>query len=222
MDRVKAKLSQEQIDNIEAAIKEAEEKTSCEIVPVLSLRADKYLHASFFIGFIFSLIAFALITSFYPFIENTAWDGLGRFEYNLIVIVTMMLSFLIGALLSQYLPVLLLPFISKEEMQTQVRRRAFEAYFNFCRGKTVDNTGIIIYISLFEHIVSIQGDNEVNKHFEQQDWDVIKNIMVKQLQQGQLSEAFIEGIKQTGEFVKQKLPIQENDENELPNELKFI
>jgi len=215
-------LNAEQITTIEAAIKSAEEHTSCEIVPVLAKASDKYLHASYLMGFCLSIFAYLAYVIIYPYNPASNWHELSIFQYNLVAITILILTFITGSVISQYYPALKLPFISKEEMSLQVRRRARQAYFNFCRGRTEEDTGIIIYVSLFEHIVLVLGDNSVSKKIKQPEWDDIRNVMLTHLKRGALSDAFCEGIIKTGAYVKDKFPATDDDVNELPNEIRFL
>ena len=215
-------LNNEQIANIEAAIKTAEEHTSCEIVPVLAKTSDNYLHASYLMGFCVSIFAYLAYVLIYPYNPASNWHEISIFQYNFIAIAVLIITFITGSVISQYFPALKLPFISKEEMSLQVRRRARQAYFDYCRGRTKEDTGIIIYVSLFEHTVLILGDNFVSKKIDQAEWDEIRNIMLAHLKQGALSNAICEGIIQTGIYVKDKFPVTDDDISELPNEIKFI
>jgi putative membrane protein len=215
-------LNDEQISTIEAAIKSAEDQTSCEIVPILAESSDKYLHASYLVGFILALCTYLLVMIFTPYTATEHWDALTFWEYNSLLLVGMVASFILGACISQYVPWLKLPFLSKDEMQLQVQRRARQAYFDLCRGRTQEDTGIIIFVSLFEHTVIILGDNTVSKKIAQEEWNQIKDQMLKQLKNGALADAFCEGILKTGALVKDRLPISCSDVNELPNKLHFL
>ncbi len=215
-------LTKNEIENIEAAIKTAEEKTSCEIVPVLATSSDKYLHASYLFGFCLSLVSYLFYIVLYPYVPAEHWHGLTQFQYHLIALCIMLLFFIVGAISSQYIPLLKLPFLSKDDMTLRSRRRARQAYFDFCRGRTSGDTGIIIYISLFEQVVLVLGDNAIAKKIEQEEWDSIKNVMLDHLKQGSLADAFTDGILKTGNYVKDKLPSVDSNANQLANEIKFI
>lgn len=217
-----ALLDEKQIKKIEAAIKVAEENTSCEIVPVLASSSNQYMHASYLFGFCISLISYLLYIGLAPYIPAEHWHGLTQFQYHLIAIGIMIFTFILGAVTSQYVPALKLPFLSKDEMKLQARRRARQAYFDFCRGRTTGDTGIIIYVSLFEHIVLVLGDNAVAKKIEQAEWDSIKDVMLEHLKKGSLDDAFTDGILKTGNYVKDKMPSSGTNENQLVNEIKFI
>lgn len=215
-------LNDEQISTIEAAIKSAEAQTSCEIVPILAASSDKYLHASYLFGFILALSTYILVMILTPYSATDHWDAFTFWEYHSLLIVGMVASFILGACISQYIPWLKLPFLSRDEMRLQVQRSARQAYFDLCRGGTQEDTGIIIFVSLFEHTVIILGDNTVSKKIAQEEWDEIKDLMLKQLKNGALADAFCEGILKTGSLVKDRLPIKESDVNELPNKLHFL
>ena len=219
---MKKYLAKEQQSNIENIIAKVEEKTSCEIVPVLARASDKYLHASYFGGFILSLVVYMMVSICYQFQGHGNWNSITYLEYQGIIIGIMICSFVSGAWLTQKVPALMLPFISREEMDLQVRRRARQAYFDYCRGRTEQDTGIILYISLFEHIVLVQGDNAVSKKISQQQWQDISDMMLAQLKQGNIEQAFIDGIKQTGRLTSKFFPLKTMAENQLPNEIRFI
>lgn len=215
-------LTEEQLLAIEETVSKAEKLTSCEIVPVLANSSDKYLHASTIFGFIMALLAYLAFIGLWPYMPAESWDGLSRVEYHFAVVGLMSLAFIVGVFLSQLYPILKLPFISQEEMALRVRRRARQAYFDYCRGRTSHNTGIVVYVSLFEHIVIVQGDNEVSKKISQSEWDDVCQLMLAQLKKGALCQAYCDGILQLGKLVSAQFPANHSSIDQLANRVRFV
>lgn len=71
------------------------------------------------------------------------------------VIAIIVAGFLVGATLATRFPVLRLPFIPPGEMRHEVERRALEVFQRYRIRTTRGGTGVLIYVSLYEHMVRV-------------------------------------------------------------------
>jgi putative membrane protein len=209
---------------IATAIAEAEKHTSGEIIPVVATVSGRYDRAEDIVGLIFALVFVS--TGWFLFqdvLPADSWEtgftntlGLGS------LILMIIIGFFLGALVATLFPVLRTPFISSGEMQSEVERRAAEVFQKFRIRKTKGSTGILIYVSVYERIVRILGDDAISNKLSQGDWQEICDIIINGCKTNQIVSGMVDGITKSGELLGKHFPIEEGDINELPNELITI
>jgi len=129
------------------------------LVPAAPLQATssgRYDRAEDIFGVVLVLAALTLAWIFFQDLRPVGgdWESgqalvLGLVPILLIVIV----GFLVGTTAATIIPVLRLPFISRKEMREEVERCAGEAFHRCKVRKTAGSSGILIYVSLYEHMV---------------------------------------------------------------------
>ncbi len=206
---------------IEQAIIKAEENTSGEIIPIIASASGRYDRAEDIFGLLFSLFCVAIGWAlFHNNAPNGDWSS---FNFDLTaILLTMFLSFIIGVLLTHLCPVLRSPFITKKEMEEEIDRAAAAAFQHNQLHNTEDSTGILIYISLYEHQVKVVGDDAICAKLTQSDWQHICDVIIKDFKEKQYSNGIIEGIYLSGKLLAEHFPIKEGDIDELTNELVII
>ncbi len=218
-------FSDEERKLIESAISEAESKTSGEIVPVLATRSGRYDRAEDLFGFFFALTITSLVWYFYQGVVPVEgdWAQGSALKINLpILLGTLLAGFLLGVIGATWLPFLRLPFIAKQEMKEEVEKAAAEAFQKFRLRRTRNATGVLIYISLYERMVRILGDDAINEKLEDKDWDDICQTVIQGIRDGRAADGLREAIQKCGNLLSEHFPIQPGDQNELSNELKII
>ena len=208
-------------DAIKQAIMQAEENTSGEIIPVIASASGRYDRAEDIFGLLFSLLCVAI--GWTLFHNNTPTDGWSSFNSELTaILLTIFLSFIIGVLLTHLCPVLRSPFITKNEMEEEVERAAAEAFQHNRLRNTDDSTGILIYISLYEHQVKVVGDDGISAKLTHPDWQHICDAIIKNFKEKQYTSGIVAGINLSGKLLAEHFPIKEGDKDELANELVII
>lgn len=216
-------ISEHGVAKVEGAIKEAESFSACEIVPVIMDHADEYLHGSVTFGFIFSILCLTLSWFILPPNElmQYVWPSAIQWEYLVFMLLVILIGFTIGVFIAQKIPALKLFFISPKEMQKHVINKSLFCFNHYNVSKTRDNTGIVIVVSLYEKMVHVHGDTNVSKYFDQACWNSICAKIIHGIKNNNLAQGLHDGIVDIGALVKEKLPIQPNDTNELANKLYF-
>ncbi len=208
-------------DAIKQAIMQAEENTSGEIIPVIASASGRYDRAEDIFGLIFSLLCVAI--GWTLFHNNTPTDGWSSFNFELTaILLTIFLSFIIGVLLTHLCPVLRSTFITKKEMEEEVERAAAEAFQHNRLRNTEDSTGILIYISLYEHQVKVVGDDGISAKLTHPDWQHICDAIIKDFKEKKYTSGIVEGINLSGKLLTEHFPIKDGDKDELANELVII
>lgn len=225
MEKASNLLTAQDCSDLETFIAKAESKTSGEIVPVIATRSGNYDHASHIVGFFTSLLVLCGIWFFCHDVnfDGGNWQTQHTLSISLVTILLLMFAgFIVGSWLASFFPILKVLFITKREMQETVSHRAKEAFIHFRVGNTKEATGIVIYVSLYERMVHVQGDLIISEKLQPEDWQIICNMIVDGIYHNNFAEGMRNAIEKAGELLSQHFPIKPGDTNELPNKLHFI
>ncbi len=107
-------------------------------------------------------------------------------------------------------------------MQEDVERSAIEAFHRFRLSETQDATGILIYVSLFEHMVTVMGDQGINQKMSQTAWQEVCSLTLQGIKKGNPTDGLVNSIQQCGLLLAENFPIAPDDKNELANQLQLI
>jgi len=106
-------------------------------------------------------------------------------------------------------------------LDLRTRQRAEMAFLEEEVFRTRQRTGILLFLSLFEHRVIVIGDSGINQQVQQSQWDGIVKTVAAGIHAGRPGEALVEGIRQCGELLERHgVAIQPDDSDELSNELR--
>jgi len=225
MKRATHLFTDDEIRTIEAAIGEVEKTTSAEVVPVVASASGRYDRAEDLFGFLFSLLVLGCTWGWLHGMAPAAdaWGGASAFGYPLAAaLVVLAVSFFIGMALASHVPVLRLPLIARREMQEEVERRARETFQRLKIRKTENATGILIYVSLYEHMVHVVGDDTINAKLSREDWTALCDTIIDGFKEGKPEEGMRSGILRCGDLLSLHFPIQPGDTNELVDTLHLI
>lgn len=224
MKKATTLFTSDEISSIEAAITIAENDTSAEVVPVVASVSGRYDRSEDSFGFLFSLVALGLSWSWLHGLGSSGegWESAQQTLNLPIVLCILIGAFIIGIALASRLSFLRLPFISKREMQEDVERSARESFQKLKIHNTENSTGILIYVSLFEHRVQVVGDEAINEKLSQSDWDELRDIVISGFKSGNPADGMRKGILHAGELLAKHFPISADDQNELHNTLHLI
>ncbi len=207
---------------IARTISSAESATDGEIVVVVANTSGRYDRAEDIFGLLISLGFTALYWFFAPSLIEVGWgsdNAAGLPFWPLMLIIPV--GFISGAWLASVIPALTLLFISKREMQEEVERRALEVFQKQRIRTTTDGTGVLIYISLFEHMVRVVGDDAINEKVTPQTWQEITQHIVKGMKENNPAEGLIKAIQESGVILQKHFP-STGDQNQLKNDLILL
>jgi putative membrane protein len=203
-------------DRINAAVKEAEKKTSGEIVPYVVDMSDTYEVAEWRAGVLLGVMGIAVFAGLRRFTD--AWLPLDFLEVSLVT----MFAAAAGAFLTHIIPPLQRLFAGKHLMDRRVRQRAAQAFIAEEVFATRDRTGIMIFVSLLEHKVLVLGDTGIHAKVEQSDWDGIVGRLVSAIRTGKPSEGMIDAIRSCGSLLEAHgVARRPDDTDELPDNLRI-
>ena len=107
-------------------------------------------------------------------------------------------------------------------MLEEVSSRAREIFFDKRVHHTSGATGLLVYISLFEHTAVVLGDQEVLDKLGQASLDGLCQQLTEGLKRGHPTEAICGAIAEAGTQLSGPLPRDAGDVNELHNALVLI
>lgn len=203
------------LEAIRAAVAEAEQKTSGEIVPYFVEESDGYPSA-LWKGTALGAIAGPLLAEGIYFLGDF-WGGL----MPLWIALPSAAGAAVGFLLAAYVPAVKRWMAGDGLLDLRTRQRAEMAFLEEEVFHTRDRTGILLFLSLFEHRVIVIGDSGINRQVEQGQWDgIVKNVAAG-IRAGKPGEALVSGIRQCGELLQRHgVAVQPDDFDELSNELR--
>jgi putative membrane protein len=197
-------------ERIEAAIAEAESRTSGEIVPILVRRSST-------VGHIF-LVCFALLLLCMFLIDLptilTEWGGAYWVWLGACWLLASGLAF--GLQRFDIVQRLLTPRF--DQMQ-QVDLRAQIEFYELGVSQTEDRTGILLFVSLMEHRAVVLADHSIAEKLDGEIWQELVELMIRGVKGGDLAAGMAEAIQRCGDLLSPHFPIAKDDTNELHDHL---
>ena len=87
---------------------------------------------------------------------------------------------------------------------------------------TAGQTGVLIYVSLYERMVAVLADQVVSDKLGQTSLNELRDMLIVGLRDGKVTNAFCQTIQAAGQRLAPVLPRQADDANELPEALITI
>lgn len=217
---IKQRFSDSDLQRIKVAVKEAENKISGEIVPVIVERSGRYLIANYKGSLIGASLSFILMIILDRYIIKDASNTL--FYDPVFIFFVVILGGGLGALVTHFSEGLKRLLVSQVYLDHTTRQRAENAFLEEEVFNTRHRTGIMIFISFFEHEVMVMADRGISKVVDQKQWDKIVADLVAQIRAGKIVEGLESGIKRCGEILLEKgFHKTDDDVNELRDDLRI-
>lgn len=207
-------FTSEELSRIEEAVRQAEEKTSGEIVPYFAEKSDDYREAPWKALYLFSAIGLVgsvaeILTGYYPPISDAGF-----------IFLLTAASGAAGYLFACCISPLRRFFAGEALLERRVRQKALEVFVRHEVFATKDRTGILLYISQFERRFLVLGDTGINRKVQESDWEDIVNTVIKGIKSDKALDGLLQAIEMCGALLeKSGVEIQPDDQNEIPNRL---
>lgn len=222
MKRASELFSNADRERVAAAVREAEKKTSAEIVPVVATASGRYDRAEDLFGLVTALALVTIGWTTCPEMRSaTGWGEGASLAGLLPVLIIVLVGFVAGAALASRVTVLRLLFLSSREMDEEVQRAARAAFMSSKIRKTAGGTGVLLYVSLFEHKVVVLPDDAIAEK-KAVDWGGPCSTIVAGMKEGNPTEAMASAVVQCGDLLAADFPRADDDVDELSNELVLI
>lgn len=218
--KLRKKFSEEDLQRIKAAVKEAEEKISGEIVPVIVEKSGIYAIANYKAGLIAGVFFFILMIILDRYVIDAATHTL--YYDPLFIFAVVIAGAGLGALLPNLSDAVRRWLIPRSYLDLCCRQSAENAFLEEEIFNTRHRTGIMIFISFFEHEVIVMADRGISKVVEQQEWDKIVGELVGHIRSGMIIEGVVAGIRRCGDILLEKgFQKTTDDINELRDDLRI-
>jgi putative membrane protein len=210
-DLAKEFLSEDERARVSAAVAEAEKRTVGEIVVMIVSASDHYPMANVTGAAAF---AFALGLLLTPLIGGWLWIG----SQNLWLFIGLFTVFFIffHAVIRRTLW-LKRYFISRKEINAEVKEAAVTHFFNHGLYRTRDKTGVLVLISVFERRVWVLADQGINASVAEGQWDEIVKMITDGIKQKRPADAICAAVEKIGDLLEAHFPIKPDDIDELKN-----
>jgi putative membrane protein len=217
---LKNKFSEADLQQIKTAVKEAESNISGEIVPVIIERSGAYTTATYKGAVLMATLSFLamIIVDRYLLVETSS-----TLYYDpVFIFFVVTLGGIAGAVFTNFFERIKRLLIGQKNMDECTRQRAENAFLEEEVFNTRHRTGIMIFISFFEHEVIIMADRGISKVVDQKEWDKIVGDLVGRIREGKVTQGIEAGIKRCGEILLEKgFHKTPDDVNELRDDLRI-
>jgi len=213
----------EQRQKIEAAVAAAEGGTSCEIVPVVATGSGRYDRAEDIAGLWVSILGASVVWLVMPRqVASGAWNDIPQWGEIVILALTILICFVAGVAACSRIAVLRRLFTPRQQMDEEVNLRARELFFDRRVHHTEGASGILIYVSLFEHTAVVLGDRNVISAVGDGFLTELCDRLTSDLKQIGIADSICGVIQHASGTLADALPRSSDDVNELPDTLVLI
>lgn len=192
---------------IAAAIAEVETSTSGEVAVMVVDQSDTYPESLVLAGILLGGLSATVVADLW--FADSLWTFLPMATG---------FSLLIGWGVGQW-PALKRFFITRARLEHMVREQAVQSFYEKGLYKTRDATGVLFFISLFEHRVWILADQGIYEKISRQTLQEHAVAIAHGIKHGAAASALCRAIGRVGEILSQHFPVRPDDTDELSNEV---
>jgi putative membrane protein len=212
-------LSEADLERIRRAVGEAEQRTSGEIVPYVVERSGSYEVAVWRGASIAALMAMGLGVLFLQFYDG--W-GLGWLYTNWGMVLLASLAGVVGAVLTATVGALKRLLAGAGRLTRRVHRRASLAFLEEEVFHTRDRTGILLFVSLFEHRIEVLGDTGISEQVSDDEWIEIVDTIRTGIKEDHFADGLVDAVGMCGRLLETKgLAVRHDDTDELPDDVRL-
>lgn len=213
---LKNRFNTQDLERIKSAVKTAEDKISGEIVPVFVERSGFYSIANYRGALVTASLTFIVIILIDRYVPVMAIVD------PLFIFLVVVLAGLIGATATNTIDLVKRWMLSQSHMDQATRKRAENAFLEEEVFNTRHRTGIMIFVSFFEHEVMVIADRGISKVVEQKEWDRMVQKIIEKIRMGKVTDGIEAAILRCGEILLEKGFVKSADDiNELRDDLRI-
>jgi len=192
---------------ISAIIGMVEKKTAGEVAVMVVDHSDTYPEAQILAGILLGgLISIGIADRFF---DDSLWS---------FIPLAIFFAVLVGTA-TGYIPPIKRFFIPSSRLEDQVRTRAVRAFYEKGLHKTRDGTGVLFFISLFEHKVWILADQGIYSRIEKEQLNTFVQEIAAAIRSGNTADVLYVSIQKVGDLLARHFPVKSDDQNELPDQV---
>lgn len=205
-------------DKIANAVGEAERHTDAEVVCAITTESGRYDRAEAIVGLIVAVIALGAAHG----INHAMTTGSGAWDVEPLhigwQILSVVVGFAAGNLLASYCHPIRRLMVSEAEIDAEVQKAAAHTFAMAAVMGTANRTGLLIYVSLFEHRVVILPDAKVRQALGDEAVAALRDRAVAHLKRGEVAQMYIDLVEHVSPKLSEGLPAdRELNPDELAN-----
>jgi putative membrane protein len=212
---LRAKFSDTDLERIKQAVHRAESKISGEIVPVIVSRSGYYTIANYkgsLFAAAFAFLSIIIIDRYLP--EWAVYDPL-------FIFMLVLMAGALGALAAHFSDTIKRMLVGQQYMDRATYQRAETSFLQEEVFHTRQRTGIMIFVSFFEHEVIVMADKGISDVVEQKEWDKMVKNLTEHIRANKVVDGLEQAIQRCGEILLEKgFHKSADDENELRDDLR--
>lgn len=211
-------------ERVNRAVQEAEAQTSAEILPVVARSSGRYDRAEDIVGLWFAGAAVATVWLLIPTASSEPgnWSTPAPVWQLLKMLAAGMIAFVVGATVASRASGLRRLFTPRGQMLEEINTQARVAFFDRRVHHTAGRSGLLLYVSLYEHMAAVIADQGIVDKLGQDRIDQICREFTERLHIGTPAEALCETIRSVAQQLAAALPRSESDTNEIADALVEI
>ncbi|MBL8769487.1 MAG: hypothetical protein JNL94_19095 [Planctomycetes bacterium] len=193
------------IDELTDVVRAAERRTSGEIVVVVLERSDRFPGANWLAGFVFFVAGSVTAMPWMPWHDPvmTLATQIAMFG----------LGFASTALLSDFKRF----FVSASRATEMAQEQAMQEFQRQRLHETQGNTGVLVFVSLFERCAVVLGDTGVGAKVDPQLWTNATRALLDGVRRGSLKKGIGDAVRIVADVLAVHFPSVTSDRDELPN-----
>jgi putative membrane protein len=222
------KISQMSVSDhvlVTAAVADAEQHTSGEIVTIVTDLSDHYddiaMAWASAVAFL-ALVIYATFPDFYVGLITRLSGGWGHEyttgEYVALLVTAVALKWVGTWLILKWTP-LRMALTPKAKKLARVRNRAISLFKVGTESKTQARTGVLLYLSMKEHRAEIVADEAIASKVAPEVWGDAMVALLDQVKAGNPGAGVAAAVAQMGLVLAEHFPKGSNNPNELPDRL---
>ena len=211
------RISEEDRVALAQAVKQAELRTSGELVPVILQESDAYVRARWIwvsIGGGLGTLAAVLL---HEWARYQNWADSTQLTTLYYLLLYQFLGSFGGWVLSGFW-LFRRWVLTAAQMRKAVDLKTKVLFVETGLSQTRDRTGVLILVSLFERRVQILADQGIHSKVPNGFWDTEVNQIVQSIHDGNFIRGLSAVIHQIGDKLSENFPRKADDRNELSNE----
>ena len=210
-------LNEEESRRITEAVRAAEQKSGGEITTAIIAESDDYgfreLVFAIVVGVVVWIGAVAAQEPFIAVLDGLFW-GWEPWMLSGLQGAVGMIDGLLAYSVAQ-VPTVDRCIVPKAVMHEAVARRARRHFVESGTYDTVDQTGILIFVSLLERRAELIADRGINQQVAPDTWNEIMQRLIEGIRAGGIADAMVEAVTACGEVLEGRVVRREDDTNEL-------
>lgn len=198
-------LNEADLEAVHVALRDAERRTVGEIVPVVVERSDDHPNAGLAAALLFAFVGAALLAAHLPWHAPT-W-----------VLLSQLGLASAGWALCRALPGFARLFVSEARATHVAAEQALQEFARLDLHRTAAESGVLIFVSLFERRVVVLGDRGIDARVGAEHWKAVDAAVLAGIRKGSLRAGLIDGIALAGGVLAEHFPCADGGRNELPD-----